>query len=316
MAYRMKTVALGVIAVALILIFVFYDVGTNWQYILEKRTMKVLAIVLTGAAIAFSTVVFQTITNNRLLTPNIMGLDALYLLIQTVIVFLFGSTTLTHMDKNVHFLMTVGIMVIFGLILFKFLFKKSGNNIYFLLLVGLIFGTFFGSFSSFMQVLIDPNEFLIVQDRMFASFNNIQTELLYVATVLIVLVTLYFLPFLKYLDVLALGKEHAVNLGVDYDYIVKRLLVVVLILISISTALVGPITFLGLLIANITYEFLKTYRHNYLIVGSIFMAIIALVGGQFIVERIFTFSTTLSVILNFIGGIYFIYLLLKENKAW
>ncbi len=316
MAYRMKTVVLGVIALVLILIFVFYDVGTNWQYILEKRTMKVLAIVLTGAAIAFSTVVFQTITNNRLLTPNIMGLDALYLLIQTVIVFIFGSTTLTHMDKNVHFLMTVGIMVLFGVILFKLLFKKSGNNIYFLLLIGLIFGTFFGSFSSFMQVLIDPNEFLIVQDKMFASFNNIQTELLYVASVLIILVTLYFLPFLKYLDVLALGKEHAVNLGVDYDYIVKRLLIIVLILISISTALVGPITFLGLLVANITYEFLKTYRHNYLIIGSIFIAIIALVGGQFIVERIFSFSTTLSVILNFIGGVYFIYLLLKENKSW
>ena len=316
MAYRMKTVVLGVIALVLILIFVFYDVGTNWQYILEKRTMKVLAIVLTGAAIAFSTVVFQTITNNRLLTPNIMGLDALYLLIQTVIVFIFGSTTLTHMDKNVHFLMTVGIMVLFGVILFKLLFKKSGNNIYFLLLIGLIFGTFFGSFSSFMQGLIDQNEFLIVQDKMFASFNNIQTELLYVASVLIILVTLYFLPFLKYLDVLALGKEHAVNLGVDYDYIVKRLLIIVFILISISTALVGPITFLGLLVANITYEFLKTYRHNYLIIGSIFIAIIALVGGQFIVERIFSFSTTLSVILNFIGGVYFIYLLLKENKSW
>src|SRR5690606_35547822 len=187
MAYRMKTGVLGVIALVLILIFVFYDVGTNWQYILEKRTLKVLAIVLTGAAIAFSTVVVQTITNNRLLTPNIMGLDALYLLIQTVIVFLFSSTMLTEMDKNIHFLMTVGIMVLFGLILFKLLFKKSGNNIYFLLLIGMIFGTFFGSFSSFMQVLIDPNEFLIVQDKMFASFNNIQTELLYVASVLIIL---------------------------------------------------------------------------------------------------------------------------------
>lgn len=316
MGYKTKTVMLGVLSIILILIFLFYDVGTNWQYILSKRTSKVLAITLTGAAIAFSTVVFQTITNNRILTPNIMGLDSLYLLIQTVIVFVLGSTTLTKMDNNVHFLMTVGLMVLFALLLYKFLFQRNDKNIYFLLLIGLIFGTFFESFSSFMQVLIDPNEFQVVQDRMFASFNNIKSDLLLVASILIGIVVLYFARFMKYLDVLALGREQAVNLGVDYDYVVKRLLVIVAILISISTALVGPITFLGLLVVNVTYEFLKTYRHSYLIVGSIFIAIVALVGGQLIVERIFTFSTTLSVILNFVGGVYFIYLLLKENRTW
>ena len=316
MGYRSKTAVLGLLSIVLILVFVFYDVGANWQYILSKRTMKVLAIVLTGGAIAFSTVIFQTITNNRILTPNIMGLDSLYLLIQTIIVFLLGSVTLTQMDNNVHFLMTVGLMVIFALLLYKFLFSGQDRSIYFLLLIGIICGTFFDSFSSFMQVLIDPNEFQIVQDRMFASFNNIKTDLLLVASLLIALVSFYFMPFMKYLDVLALGREHAINLGVEYDYVVKRLLVIVAVLISIATALVGPITFLGLLVVNVTYEFLKTYRHSFLIIGSIFIAIIALVGGQFVVERIFAFSTTLSVILNFVGGIYFIYLLLKENKSW
>ncbi len=316
MGYRSKTAVLGLLSIVLILVFVFYDVGANWQYILSKRTMKVLAIVLTGGAIAFSTVIFQTITNNRILTPNIMGLDSLYLLIQTIIVFLLGSVTLTQMDNNVHFLMTVGLMVIFALLLYKFLFSGQDRSIYFLLLIGIICGTFFDSFSSFMQVLIDPNEFQIVQDRMFASFNNIKTDLLLVASLLIALVSFYFMPFMKYLDVLAMGREHAINLGVEYDYVVKRLLVIVAVLISIATALVGPITFLGLLVVNVTYEFLKTYRHSFLIIGSIFIAIIALVGGQFVVERIFAFSTTLSVILNFVGGIYFIYLLLKENKSW
>lgn len=316
MGYKAKTGLLAILSLILIAAFLFYDVGPNWEYVLEKRTFKVIAIVLTGAAIAFSTVVFQTITNNRILTPSILGLDSLYLLIQTVVVFIFGSTTLTKMDNNLHFLLTVGLMVLFAGVLYKILFKRNDQNIYFLLLIGLIFGTFFESFSSFMQVLIDPNEFQIVQDKMFASFNNIKTDLLVLATVLILLVSLYFARFMKYLDVLALGRDQAVNLGVDYDYVVKRLLVVVAILISVATALVGPITFLGLLVVNVTYEFLKTFRHIYLIFGSIFIAIIALVGGQFIVERIFTFSTTLSVIINFIGGVYFIYLLLKENKSW
>ncbi len=316
MSNTAKISILLVISLLLIALFLFYDVGSNWEYILSRRGKKVLAIVITGAVIAFSTIIFQTITNNRILTPSIIGLDSLYLLIQTMIIFVFGSTSLTAMDKNINFLLSVVLMVLFAIILFKLLFRGEGQNIYFLLLVGLIFGTFFGSISTFMQVLIDPNEFLIVQDRMFASFNNVNTDLLVISIVIIVLVMLYFYRFIKYLDVLALGKEHAVNLGVNYDYVVKRLLIIVAILVSISTALVGPITFLGLLVANVAHEFLKTYRHNYLITGAILISIIALVGGQFVVERVFTFSTTLSVIVNFIGGIYFIYLLLRGSKSW
>lgn len=143
MGYKAKTGLLAILSLILIAAFLFYDVGPNWEYVLEKRTFKVIAIVLTGAAIAFSTVVFQTITNNRILTPSILGLDSLYLLIQTVVVFIFGSTTLTKMDNNLHFLLTVGLMVLFAGVLYKILFKRNDQNIYFLLLIGLIFGTFF-----------------------------------------------------------------------------------------------------------------------------------------------------------------------------
>lgn len=316
MNHKTKTVLLGLLSIVLILIFLFTNLGSNLGYILPKRTLKIVAIVLTGGAIAFSTVIFQTITNNRILTPSILGLDSLYMLVQTVLVFAFGSTTLSLMGKQVNFFLSVGLMVLFAGILYQLLFKGEGRNIYFLLLIGLIFGTFFQSLTSFMQVLIDPNEFLIVQDKMFASFNNVNTDILVLATIVLFFTTVYFFRLYKYLDVLSLGREQAINLGVEYDYVVRRLLVVVAILISVATALVGPITFLGLLVVNVAHEFLKTYRHSYLIIGSIFISVIALVGGQLLVERVFTFSTTLSVIINFIGGIYFIYLLLKENKSW
>ncbi|MGE6257734.1 iron chelate uptake ABC transporter family permease subunit [Heyndrickxia sporothermodurans] len=306
---------LAAVSISLILIFLFTDIGNYPEYVLPKRGIKILAIILTGASIAFSTVVFQTVSNNRILTPSIIGLDSLYMLIQTFLIFVFGATSATVMNKNINFLLCVGLMVLFAGLLYKFLFKREGKNIYFLLLVGLVMGTLFQSFSSFMQVIIDPNDFMVVQDRMFASFNNINTDLLTISIILVVLVSLYFIRFIKYLDVLSLGREEAINLGVDYDYVVKRLLIVVAILISISTALVGPITFLGLLVANVSYQFLKTYRHSYLIFGAILISIIALIGGLLIVERVFTFSTTLSVIINFIGGVYFIYLLLKESKA-
>lgn len=316
MSLKFKLGAFAVAAVALILVFLLIDAGGNWDYVLPRRSKKILAIVLTGAAIAFSTLVFQTITNNRILTPSIMGLDSLYVLIQTVIVFAFGSTKLSMMDKNVHFLMSVGLMMLFSAVLFKLLFKRERNNLYFLLLVGIICGVLFGSISSFMQVLIDPNEFLSLQNQLFSSFNNVNTEVLLLALGVLVVCSVYFLRFLKFLDVLSLGKDHAVNLGVDYDAVVKRLLVVVAVLVSVSTALVGPITFLGLLVANVAYEYLRTYRQRILISGAILISIVALLGGQLLVERVFVFETTLSVIINLAGGVYFIYLLLRENKSW
>lgn len=298
-------------------VYLFQGLNGSYDYALPRRGVKVLAMVITGCAIAYSTVIFQTITHNRILTPSIMGLDALYLLLQTVLIFFLGSDHITIVNKQVNFILSVVAMIIFALLLYRFLFSNSKGNqpIYFLLLIGIIVGTFFSSISTFLQVLIDPNEFSIVQDRMFASFNNVSTDLVWLALIITAIVFLIGWRSIHFLDVLSLGRETAINLGVPYESIVKKMLVISAVLIAISTALVGPITFFGLIVANLSYQFFKSYRHSILITGAMLMSIVALVGGQWVVERIFTFSTTLSVIINFIGGVYFIYLLLKESKS-
>ena len=315
MTNRKKFIILTSLMLVLIMLYLFLGLEGNISYILTRRATRMLAIIMTGAVIAVATVIFQTITNNRLLTPSLIGLDSLYQLMQTFIIFFYGSTSITVVNQNLNFVLSVVLMIVFALVLFHVLFKRD-HNVYLILLIGLIFGTFFKSMTTFMQVLIDPNEFLIVQNRMFASFNNVQTELLFLALGLLVLTFLYLIRFYKYLDVLSLGKEHAVNLGVEYDSIVQRLMVVVAILISIATALVGPITFLGILVVNVTYEMFKTYRHSILLAATTIISVIALVGGQLVVDRVFSFSTTLSVIINLIGGSYFLYLILKENRTW
>ncbi|EDU38912.1 iron chelate uptake ABC transporter, FeCT family, permease protein [Clostridium sporogenes ATCC 15579] len=315
MKCRRRVVLLGVFSIALIVLFIFTGISKgNYDYVLPRRFLKVLAISLTAGSIAFSSMIFQTITNNRILTPSVLGLDSLYMFIQTFVVFIFGANSMVVMSSNFNFLISVSLMVVFSMILYKFLFKREDKNIFFLLLTGLIFGTLFQSLAAFMQTIIDPNAFLVIQDKMFASFNKVNTDVILISIIVILLVIAYIYDYVKVLDVMLLGREQAINLGVSYDKVVKKMLIVVSILVSISTALVGPITFLGLLSVNLTYEFINTYKHKYLIIGSVFISIIALVGGQFIVERFLNFGTTLSVIINFIGGIYFMYLLLKESK--
>lgn len=312
---KTKIYILSMIAVVFIMLFIFSGLNArNYAYNLSKRIPKIIAICVTGGAIAFSSIIFQTITNNRILTPSILGLDSIYTFGQTLCVYLFGIESIMMTNKNVNFFVSVLIMLLGTLLLYKFVFKKGGN-VFVLLLVGTVIGTLFRSMSSFMQVLIDPNDFIALQSKMYASFTNINTGILIIALVLICGIFIFTYKDIKKLDVMNLGREIAINLGINHDKLSKKLLLVVAVLVSISTALVGPITFLGLLVVNLSYQFFKTYKHSYLITGSVLISIIALVGGQFIVERILNFSTTVSIIINFIGGLYFIYLLLKEAKS-
>lgn len=316
MRFNGKIIGLAVLSLVLAVIFMFTDAGGNWDYVLEHRAEKLLAMVMTGGAIAFSTVIFQTITNNRILTPSIIGLDSLYILLQTALVFFFGSTSAVVINGPLNFFVSLALMLGFAVILYYFLFQGEQQDIFFLLLVGIVCGTLFSSISTFLQVLISPDEFLTIQDNMFASFNNVNTNILGISAAAFVLLFIYSLSFMKYLNVLSLGKDQAVNLGVPYKYAVKRLLVIVVMFISIATALVGPITFLGLLVANVAYELMKDYRHSVLLAAAALAAVAFLIGGQLLVERVLGFNTAISVIVNFIGGIYFIYLLLRGNKAW
>ncbi|MFO7248296.1 MAG: iron chelate uptake ABC transporter family permease subunit [Bacillota bacterium] len=313
---KSKLVLLAVLAIVMVIVFLFGQMGSNWSYILSRRLVKVAAMVLTAVAIGVSTVVFQTITNNRILTPSIIGLDSLYLLLQTIIIFIYGSTSLTFAHKQLNFLLSLTLMMLFSLLLSSYLFRRERQDLYRLLLIGIVLGTFFGSLSTFMQVLLDPNEFLNLQGRMFASLNQVNGDVLVLSLIVMGGLIGYGLRLVKYLDVLALGREQAINLGLDYYGVVKRWLMIISLLVSVATALVGPITFLGLLVANVTYQVLKTYRHVALLWGVIWISIIALVGGQLVVERVFAFATPLSVIINFVGGAYFLYLLIKERTVW
>lgn len=310
-----KMLILAGLALAACGVYLFQDLNGSFDYALPRRGVKVFAMVLTGVAIAYATVVFQTITHNRILTPSIMGLDSLYMMLQTLLIFFLGSDHITIMNKQVNFLLSIAAMVIFALLFYQLLFRKNNQPIYFLLLIGIICGTFFGSISTFLQVLIDPNEFQIVQDQMFASFNNVNSDLVWLSVIVIALLIIFAWKHNSSLDVLSLGRDTAVNLGVNYDALVKKMLVLAAVLIAIATALVGPITFFGLIVANLSYQFFKSYKHSVIILGASVISIVALVGGQWVVERVFTFNTTLSVIINFIGGIYFIYLLLKESRS-
>ncbi|HEF3473494.1 iron chelate uptake ABC transporter family permease subunit [Campylobacter coli] len=310
---RKKILILAFLTLIMALVFVFAGLKDFDEYALKNRFLQIAAIVIVAICIAVSTVIFQTLCNNKILTPAIIGLDSLYMLLQSALVFSLGSANLSVYRNDINFLITLVCMVVFSLGLYKILFS-SDKSIYLIMLLGLIFGTLFSTLSSFFEILIDPDEFMIIQGRMFASFDNVAFDVLALAYIVTLLSFIWIFRYMKFLDPLSLGKDLSINLGINYQKISKHLMIIIAILTSISTALVGPITFLGLLVVNITYELFKTAKHSILLLACILISILALLGGVFFVSRIFDYNTTISVIINFLCGIYFIYLVLKGNK--
>lgn len=312
---KWKFIILGALAIISIALFLFYNIQGPFSYAFPKRVFRVAAMVICGVAIAYSTVIFQTVTHNRILTPGVMGIDSMYEVVQTLIYFFLGSASIFVVNHYLNFTAAIIAMIVFALLLYRFLFRADKYPIYLLLLIGMILGTLLGSLVGFLQVMIDPVEFLSLQNRLFASFMNVNSDLVIVAALILLAGFIYGAKLMPQLDVMSLGRENAMNLGVNYDKVVLKVLILVAILISTSTALVGPVMFLGLIVANLSYQYFKSYKHSVLIAGASLISIIALVGGQFLVLHVFNLNTTISILINFIGGIYFIYLILKESRA-
>lgn len=303
--------SLALIAIAF---YLFFKLGNSWEYALYYRSIKLTAILVVSCSVAYSTVAFQTLTTNRILTPSIMGFESVFMLLQTLLVFVYATDSFKVVNHLENFLLSIICMIGFAFLLYMMIYRKGMSNMYLLLLIGLVLGILINTLSSFLQLLIDPNNFFIVQGKMFASFSNINQELLVYALIILGITVLLSFKYIKRLNILALGREHAINLGLNYNKNIRLFLVIIAILVSVSTALVGPVLFLGLLVSNLTYEILNTYKHQIIIPVCALVTIVVLVGGQFLTEYIFELSTPISTIINFIGGIYFVYLLIRKRK--
>lgn len=303
---------LGCATLACALLFLLVNAGGQWDFVLPFRGRKLATALLVGYAIAVSTVLFQTVSGNRVLTPAILGFDNLYVFIQTCLLYFLGSGKTASLDPRLLFGVEILIMVAFSAVLYWGLFGGGGRSLHLVLLTGVVLGVLFRSLASFLQRLIDPNEFIFLQDRFFASFNNPDQELLLVSFLLTLGVSIVGFRMLKTFDVLVLGREMSINLGVDHQRTAAIILVLVAILVSVSSALVGPVTFFGLLVSNLAHALVRTYRHALVLPAAALVAGVCLVAGQFILEQVFAFNTNPRVIIEFVGGLVFISMLMRK----
>ena len=283
-------------------------------YSMRIRAPKLIVMLITAFAIGGASLVFQSIINNTIVTPCLLGMNSLYTLIHTAVVFCVGSGSVLAANANAAFAIDLVLMGITATLIYSYLFKKTKHNVLYVLLVGTVLTSFFSSVQSTMTRVMDPNEYDTLLTTLVASFSNVNAEIIIFALAVLAAVIFLLRKELALLDVLTLGKEQAINLGVDYDRCIRRLLLGVTLAIAVATAMVGPISFLGLIIANLARQLLRTYRHTQLILGSALFGMIVLVGGQIIVEHVFTYAVPISVFITVGGGLYFLYLLLRNRR--
>ena len=280
-----------------------------FRYILSRRMPTLAVMVIASAAIGSSSIVFQSVANNRIVTPGLLGMSSMYTLIHTAVVFLLGAAHPLVSNDNVSFLIDLLLMGISAYFVYSHVFRMTGSNLLYILLMGTVLSSLFGSIQSSMIRMMDPNEYDTLLTTLVADFNNVKTEVVVLSSVLLAVLALALRKDLGLLDVIALGKSQAVNLGVDYDRTVRRLLLGVALCTCIATAMVGPLSFLGLIVANLARQIMNTYRHRYLIFGSALVAVAATIAGQILSQHVFHYEVPIGTLI-IICGIYFLYLLL------
>ncbi|MBQ8641113.1 MAG: iron chelate uptake ABC transporter family permease subunit [Clostridia bacterium] len=285
-------------------------------YIMSLRLPALLCMIIASLSIGVATLIFQSIVNNRIVTPALLGMNSIYTFLHTAAVFVFGTGSILFVNANVSFAVDMVLMGTVATMVYWYLFKKTGHNILYIMLIGTVLSSFFGSMQSAMIRVMDPNEYDALLGNLVADFTNVNGEIILFTVAALALIAFLLRKELALLDVITMGRDQAINLGVDYDNTIRKLLFGVVICIAVATATVGPVSFLGLIVANLSRQILKTYRHSHLILGASLMGMIALIGGQLVSQHIFHFTVPVSTFVTIAGGLYFLYLLLWKKGAY
>ena len=317
--YIVVLVVLGVIALGSAFGLLAWDnplpFGTPgfWR-IAQHRATAVVVMALVAVAQAVATVSFQTVTNNRIITPSIMGFESLYRVVQTTTVYLFGVAGLVAIQGVGQFALQVLVMVGLAVVLYGWLLSGRYGNLQIMLLVGIVIGGGLGAIATFMQRLLTPSEFDVLAARLFGNVSNADPSYLPLAVPLVIAASALLWLRSRRLNVLALGPDAARSLGLDHRREQFLVLTLVAVLMATSTALVGPMTFLGFLVATLAYQFADTHDHRLIFPVAVLTAFSILAGAYFVMKNVFYAQGMVSILIEIVGGTVFLIVILRKGR--
>lgn len=311
--------ALTVLAVVIAFAILSWDNGMEfgsagyWK-IASMRADVLITMAIVAVCQAFATVSFQTVTGNRIITPSIMGFEALYTVIQTSVVFFFGATGITMVLGRGQFVLQAALMVALACALYGWLLSGRFGNMHIMLLVGVVIGGGLSALSTFMQRMMDPNEFDVLTARLFGNISNADSDYFPIAIPIVALCTFALWRMSPRLNTVALGKDVSTNLGINHRREVMKVLFLVSVLMAMTTSLVGPMTFLGFLSATLAYSLTDTYDHRLIYPVASLISFVVLGAAYFVLRNIFYAGGAVTIIIELIGGVVFLIVIMRKGR--
>ena len=284
-----------------------------WK-VAEMRGTSLIVMAVVAICQATATVSFQTVTNNRIVTPSIMGFESLYVAVQTSSVYFLGAAGILAVQGRIQFVLQIALMVGFALAVYGWLLSGRVGSIHVMLLIGIVIGGGLGSVSAFMQRLLTPSEFDVLTARLFGNVSNANPDDLPVAIPLCLAAAALLWLRSRRLNTVALGRNVSTALGLNHRSEVMTTLLLVSVLMAVSTALVGPMTFLGFLVATLAYQFADTYDHKRVFAVAVLIGFVVLAGSYFIMRHVFYAQGVVSIIIELIGGSVFLIVILRKGR--
>lgn len=228
------------------------------------RFPRVITAVLSGAALSIAGLLMQTLFQNPLAGPYVLGINSgssLLVALSTMSSFyVFGS------DFGI---VTAAMVGAFGAGLFILFCSLYVKNKISLLLIGIMFGSFAGALVSVIQAYADPNNLKTFMLWSFGSLQGVEYSQLGLLLSVVLIGALLSALLVKPLNLLLLGDNSAALLGVNVKTIRFLIIVATSILTGVITAFCGPIAFVGLVVPNMIKLIYKTTNHYHLLLGSL-----------------------------------------------
>lgn len=276
------------------------------QILLISRLPRLIAIIVAGVGLSISGLIMQQISKNKFVSPTTAATaDFAKLGILFCIMIIPGATI---MQKMIISFIFAGL----GTILFMKMIKAIKiKNIIFVPLIGMMLGKIIGSITTFFAYKYDLVQ--NISSWMEGDMSLIMKgsyELLYLSVPMVIIAFLYANKF----TIVGMGEDFAINLGVNYNFVVNVGLAIVSLICAVTIITVGNIPFLGLIIPNIISLYsgdnLKKTLYHTALLGPIFLLACDILG-RFI---IFPFEMSISLTVGVIGSIIFLYMIIRGSK--
>lgn len=228
------------------------------------RFPRVITAVLAGAALSISGLLMQTLFQNPLAGPYVLGINSGASLLVAL-----STMSSFHIVGSDVGLVTSAMVGAFGaglFILFSSLYVKNKVS---LLLIGIMFGSFTGALVNVVQAYADPNNLKAFMLWSFGSLQGVEYNQLSTLSFVVLLGIALSMLLVKPLNLLLLGDKSASLLGINVKKVRVLIVLTTAILTGVITAFCGPIAFVGLVVPNMVKLIYKTTNHYHLMIGSV-----------------------------------------------